>query len=208
MPSTGRLERNALRLMLVVAIAMSARALYDVGVAAGLGPVLAAGLPVILDGFAILAARVVTRLSGRAATYPWTLLVLLGAVSVWANALHAHPVTVGALTLTTWQAQAVAALPPVVLGFGFHLTQMVSRADAKAQVPEPEPAPDPTPEPGPEPPSRSPYEVAAREAWLHHGPMTGAVLAERIDSSLATGKRLAAKFRTEGADPAPVTTEE
>lgn len=192
MPASGRLERNALRVMLVVAIAMSARALYDVGVAAGLGPVLAAGLPVILDGFAILAARVVARLRGGARTYPWTLLILLGAVSVWANALHAQPVAVGDLTLTAWQAQTVAALPPIALGLGFHLVQMVSRADVSAADPEDED------EPATVPTRRSPYEDAARDVWAEQGPLTGAALAARIGSSPATGKRLAARLR---ADP-------
>jgi hypothetical protein len=61
-PLAWSIERCALVLMVIVAFTMSARALYEVGVGAGLGPVLAAGVPLLLDGFAILAARVVTRL--------------------------------------------------------------------------------------------------------------------------------------------------
>jgi hypothetical protein len=127
------IERCALVLMVIVAFTMSARALYDVGLGAGLGPVLAAGVPLLLDGFAILAARVVTRLDSRLArTYPWTVLAIVGTVSVWANAIHANPIAVGPHTLSTAQAQVVAALPPVVLGLAFHMVQMVTRADHRA----------------------------------------------------------------------------
>jgi hypothetical protein len=129
-PLAWSIERCALVLMVIVAFTMSARALYDVGVGAGLGPVLAAGVPLLLDGFAILAARVVARLDSRLArTYPWTVLAIVGTVSVWANAIHANPITVGPHTLSTAQAQVVAALPPVVLGLAFHMVQMVTRAD-------------------------------------------------------------------------------
>jgi hypothetical protein len=128
------IERCALVVMVIVAFTMSAHALYDVGVGAGLGHVLAAGVPLLLDGFAILAARVVIRLDSRLArSYPWTVLIIVGTVSVWANAIHANPVTVGPHTLSAAEAQVVAALPPVVLGLAFHMVQMVSRADQRAR---------------------------------------------------------------------------
>lgn len=83
------MEWLALWLILALAFALSFRALYDVGQAAGLGS-LAWALPIIVDGFAVLAARVIERLeSRRARLYPWTLLIALVGVSAWWNALHA-----------------------------------------------------------------------------------------------------------------------
>jgi hypothetical protein len=115
-------EWLALWVILALAFALSFRALFDVGRAAGLGE-LAWALPVIVDGFAILAARVIDRLRSRwARLYPWTLLVVLVGVSAWWNALHAG----GEVVLDPTVAAIVAGAPPVILGLAYHLLRMVT----------------------------------------------------------------------------------
>lgn len=120
-------ESVSLWVILALAFALSFRALYDVGAAAGLGASSWA-LPVIVDGFAVLAARVIERLDSRLARlYPWALLVGLVAVSSWWNALHAG----GSVDLTPWQARIVAGAPPVILGLAYHLRRMVAGAEER-----------------------------------------------------------------------------
>jgi hypothetical protein len=116
------MEWAALWVILALAFALSFRALFDVGRAAGLGS-LAWALPVIVDGFAILAARVIERLESRLARlYPWTLLIGLIGVSAWWNGLHAG----GEVVLDPTVAAVVAGAPPVILGLAYHLMRMVT----------------------------------------------------------------------------------
>jgi hypothetical protein len=115
--------------ILALAFALSFRALFDVGRAAGLGS-LAWALPVIVDGFAILAARVIERLQSRwARLYPWTLLVGLVGVSAWWKALHAG----GQVVLDPRVAAIVAGAPPVILGLAYHLLRMVSNTHGESE---------------------------------------------------------------------------
>jgi len=126
-------EHKLLALILAVSFVLSYRAWWAVAESAGMG-VLSAGLPLLVDLFALLAARSIHRLSGFRWAYAWCLLLLMGGTSIWGNAIHAHPMPIGALTLTQAQAMVVASIPAVVMIFGIHLTQMVADADVKAAI--------------------------------------------------------------------------
>lgn len=121
--------------VLACAFSLSYHAWRDVAMASGIGPHMAILAPLLVDFFALLIAWAASKLSGGRRVYAWSLLCALAGTTVWGNAIHAHPVIVGDLTLTAREAMFVAALPAGVLVVGIHLVQWVRDAKRPEAVP-------------------------------------------------------------------------
>lgn len=111
-----RLRRWAGVTVLVVGLSaalLSYAGLRHLAVAAGIHPVLALLLPVVVDGAAVMGVLVVLHaaVSRTSATYGWVLVWTGVLLSVWGNAVS----TDGGVT-----ARLVHALPPVVLALSVH----------------------------------------------------------------------------------------
>jgi len=107
------------------AFILSFTALTDLASAAGIHPGLTWIWPLIVDGLIVVATIGVVALAGRAQVwYPWVLLIGASALSITANAVEA---TMRAITVASWVAVAVSAVPPLVLLAVTHLTVVLGK---------------------------------------------------------------------------------
>lgn len=112
---------------------LSFTALADLAIRSGIGGGQAWIWPLLVDGLIVVATVAVVALDGgRAAWYPWALLIAGALVSVTANAAHAL-VTADA-TVPGVLAATVAAVPPLVLLASTHLTVVLIRS-TRADLP-------------------------------------------------------------------------
>ncbi|MGX1695314.1 helix-turn-helix domain-containing protein [Microbacterium keratanolyticum] len=141
---------------------LSFTALTDLARLAGIAADQAWVWALIIDGVIVVCTVSVAALDDagwRAVAYPWSLLAAAAAVSVVANIVHAIMQAPAAMPRPL--AGAIAAVPPLVLLAGTHLTVVVgrhSRHEPAAPIAEPlGTAPAPTP-------SRSKTTVEPRRA--------------------------------------------
>lgn len=114
---------------------LSFTSLADLAKRSGIGAGQAWAWPLIVDGIIVVATVAVVALAGsRTAWYPWALLTGGAIVSVTANAIHA--VIAADADVPSVLAGAVAAVPPVVLLAITHLTVILTRTEASAEVAE------------------------------------------------------------------------
>ncbi|WP_327654781.1 hypothetical protein [Streptomyces sp. NBC_00483] len=144
-------ERDALGWAAMAAsIAVTAHGEWSLAVASGYAPVVAAGLPIAIDAYAIRAMR-----AGREIFPPVLLMVATNAA--------AHLLKGGMLTVAPWLVVLVSAIAPVVLW----RVHALHRHEAAAPEPQPveyeqAPAAEPVPETKPEP--ARPVPVAVPES--------------------------------------------
>lgn len=128
----GRTRRGVLAVAVTGTVAiglgafwLSFTSLSDLARRCGIGADRAWVWPLLVDGVIVIATVSVVALtgtgqSGRAARYPWTLLLAAASVSILANASHA--VVAADARVPAILAALVAAVPPVVLVATTHLT--------------------------------------------------------------------------------------
>ncbi|MBD3778336.1 MAG: DUF2637 domain-containing protein [Micrococcales bacterium] len=223
-------------LLAVLAFVLSFSALSAVGVASGIEARLGWAFPLIIDGFILLATWAAWRFRTqglRGAWYPWAAFVVFSVVSMTGNALHAHPVQVGALMLTRWAATAFSTVPSVALLVASHMLLLIATArrrplveqephatPVEASEPRPGPAPRPdasggrsqrgatAPAPGTPTPGRSTAPPIAAEVEDRSGPRAGASRSHparqpAVPAPSALGSRTAAGLAAVTAAPVP-----
>lgn len=113
-------------LLAAAAFVLSFTALRDLAERAGIEVGLAWLWPLIVDGIIVVSTVSVFALAGtRVVWYPWLLLVAGSGISVAANAIHA--VVAAEPGVPPLLAEAVAAVPPIVLVASTHLTAILIR---------------------------------------------------------------------------------
>ncbi|QIM19751.1 DUF2637 domain-containing protein [Leucobacter coleopterorum] len=113
-------------LLAAAAFVLSFTTLRDLAQRAGVETGLAWLWPLIVDGIIVVSTVSVFALAGtRVVWYPWLLLVAGSSVSVTANAIHA--VVAAEPGVPPLLAEAVAAVPPIVLVASTHLTAILIR---------------------------------------------------------------------------------
>lgn len=78
-------------------------------------------LPLVVDGLVVVATAASSKIKGWRSIYPWMLLIIGTAISVWGNVVHAETNGFGAIGML------IAAIPPMVLLAVSHLTILLSR---------------------------------------------------------------------------------
>lgn len=135
----ARIRLALILLIAVCSFAMSFHALSDLAVAARIEGPLSYGLPVVVDGTAIVAATSAGALSKakhRAVRfYPWFVVAVMGVISLAANAVHA----VGGAMAPSFAA-GIGSIPPISLALSVHLAieslrVSTSRPVARAATP-------------------------------------------------------------------------
>lgn len=108
--------------VIAAGFALSFDAIKAVGEAASVNPAISWLLPVSIDGAMLVATitAIVLRSFGRRVVYPWLVVVVGVAISVWCNGTHAG-LRQGALELGAKTAAAVSAIPAVTLFLSVHL---------------------------------------------------------------------------------------
>lgn len=149
-------------LIAVAATVLSYAGLYALALRAGVTPGLALLVPVMVDGMQFVGSLgvVYSTLCGLRTAYPWLLMLLGVAVSVWGNWIAAPP---------GLAAKAVHSASPLVLAVVLEELLRVTRyrvalahqgrtvaVGSPAATPRPRPAPVPAPVPAPPPPPRHP----------------------------------------------------
>jgi hypothetical protein len=151
--------------VIAAGFALSFDAIRAVGDAAGIRASIAWMLPVSVDGAMMVATitAIVLRTMHRPVWYPWLVVCVGIAVSIWCNSTHAG--IAEDIELTIGQARAVSAIPAVTLALSVHLLITLALAVLAQPQLEPEPEPEPVviepdmpeldvtaePEPQPEP---------------------------------------------------------
>jgi hypothetical protein len=108
--------------VIAAGFALSFDAIETVGEAASMNPRISWLLPVSIDGVMAVATitAIVLRFAGRSSWYPWLVVIVGVAISVWCNATHAG-LRGGVLDLGERTAAAVSAIPAVTLFLSVHL---------------------------------------------------------------------------------------
>lgn len=211
----------------VCAFVLSFDALRTLSLACGAVRPLAWMFPVVVDGstLAFTWATWAFRTRGIATWYPWAALILFSVFSLIGNALHAHPVPVGALSVPGWVAAAVMSVPPVALLATTHMIVMAAgrsldqRNVPPAHEPEapPEPADVPVDEGAPEPETSEgrqdgqQEEPATPDGTSNETEQADAAVPEGGEPSLETEQAAMPDMETESAPtsygPQPETPE-
>jgi ribosomal protein L12E/L44/L45/RPP1/RPP2 len=126
--------------VIAAGFALSFDAIKAVGEAAGVNPDISWLLPVSIDGAMLVATitAIVLRAVGRPVWYPWLVVIVGVAISIWCNSAHAG-LAGGAIELEPDTARAVSAIPAVTLALSVHL--LITLALAVVAQPAP-PAPE------------------------------------------------------------------
>jgi hypothetical protein len=186
--------------------AMSYDALHSLAAQQGVAAPLAWLWPLVVDGFIVVASLSVVRAvaDGRAAIYPWGLVLAFSAISVAFNIVHAAPTPV---------ARLVAAIPPAALVLSFELLMRQLRAalrqaDNVVRAREPhvavtataamtEPRPEPATSASGPPLLEQVREICAARQRADTR-VTGAVLARELGISDGYARRLLRQLAADG----------
>jgi len=222
-----RIGRVATACIVIVGLTsggLSYDGLHRLGLAAGIDPRLAWGLPVIIDGTVLagLLGILAGTLSGTGTRFPWTLVILGAAASIAGNIAAAPATTVG---------RTVAVIAPVCLALSVEQGLRILRHRATLPAPRARkqrtaaaaaltaPAPTAAPAPGSHQPAAStrpsrkpvtpPRAVSRRTqvaALLAEDPtITGAAVAQAIGLDPADARRHLRALKSEQQPRATLT---
>lgn len=117
--------------IILIAFALSFNSQRELAIAAHIPELWAWGWPLIVDGTIVVATFAVLILKARGESnswYPWAILIVFGALSIYANGVHAT----GAVP-SIYEAFTIGAVPAVALLVSTHLLVMILAMPEEAE---------------------------------------------------------------------------